>query len=59
MTRWCDCSGSPHTGAHDTEQDPFGLRKEGLRGAKLAVYDGVLGRHREGKARFLEIVRRT
>lgn len=41
-----------------TEQDPFGLGKEGMRGTKIAVCDSVLGRHRVGKARILEIVNR-
>lgn len=37
-----------------TEQGQFGLRKEELKGAKIPVYDNIIGRHREGKARFLK-----
>lgn len=37
------------------EQDQSAISKEGLRGAKIAACDNVIGRHREGKVRFLEI----
>lgn len=60
MTHWCDSSGGHQTGegarVHGIEQGHLGFGKEGLREAKIAVYDNVIGRHREGKAGLLEIV---